>query len=194
VNGVRQVVLLDSNAYFRLGNSIRPLLQQPFGSSPQYSLYVLAELDNEYASSIRLRNKFEWLNELEYRNDRRVKRYVLRGKDAKDAATAFSFLRAYADEHEINVSPEDLKALAAGFVKGLPIVTDDGGMVQVADANGIECWSAVKLLRIMETVGRINMAKVVEILEYWQYENDLPAPLHRLRLLFKEYFGQDCPI
>ena len=47
-----QDVLLDSNAYFRLGNSIRPLLQQSFGSSPAYSLYILAELDDEYASNV----------------------------------------------------------------------------------------------------------------------------------------------
>jgi hypothetical protein len=45
-----QDVLLDSNAYFRLGNSIRPLLQQSFGSAPNYSLHVLAELDDEYGT------------------------------------------------------------------------------------------------------------------------------------------------
>ena len=58
-------------------------------------------------------------------------------------------------------------------------------MTQVAEANDIECWSTVKLLRIMETVGRINMAKVVEILEYWQYENDLPARCTDLRFYLK---------
>jgi hypothetical protein len=68
MSGASQDVLLDSNAYFRLGNSIRPLLQQSFGSSPQCSLYVLAELDDEYATSVRLRHKFEWVIQAQCRS------------------------------------------------------------------------------------------------------------------------------
>lgn len=189
-----QDVLLDSNAYFRLGNSIRPLLQQCFGSSPQYSLYVLAELDDEYATNVRLHHKFQWVTETEYRNDRKSRRYQLKGEKRAAALNAFTFLLAYADEHEINLSREDLKALATGYVTGIPVVTDDGGMAQVAEANDIECWSTIKLLRIMETAGRIDFEMVTQIIEYWEYENDLPMPLNRLRKLFTEYFGSDCPI
>lgn len=189
-----QDVLLDSNAYFRLGNSIRPLLQQSFGASPKYSLHVLAELDDEYATNVRLRHKFEWVSQVECRNDRKAKRYELRGNDRTEVNNAFGFLLAYADEQKINLSREDLKALAAGHVKGIPVVTDDGGMTRVAKANSIECWSTVKLLRLMFTAGRVNMDKVTEILEYWDYERDLPMPLSKLRQVFKEYFGADCPI
>lgn len=46
----------------------------------------------------------------------------------------------------------------------------------------------------MATAGRIDMDKVAEILEYWDYEKDLPMPPNKLRQLFKEYFGEDCPI
>jgi hypothetical protein len=66
MNEPPQDVLLDSSAYFRLATSIRPLLQQLFGCSPQYSLHVLAELDDEYATSVRLRHKFEWVTQKEY--------------------------------------------------------------------------------------------------------------------------------
>ena len=190
----RQDVLLDSNAYFRLGNSIRPLLQQSFGTSPIYSLHVLAELDDEYATNVRLRHKFEWVSQPEYCNDRKAKRYELRGDDRTKANTALSFLLAYADDQKINLSREDLKALAAGFVKGIPVVTDDSGMARVARASGIACWSTIKLLRLMVTASRVDMDKVAEILEYWDYEKDLPMPLGKLRQLFKEYFGADCPI
>ncbi|MBE7503488.1 MAG: hypothetical protein HS113_25010 [Verrucomicrobiales bacterium] len=189
-----QDVLLDSNAYFRLGNSIRPLLQRSFGPPPPYSLHVLAELDDEYASNFRVRHKFEWVSHAEYRNDRKAKRFELRGEDRTRALNAFSFLLAYADEHEINLSREDLRALAVGFVKDIPVITDDSGMIRVADANGIECWSTIKLLRVLETAGRIDMEKVTEILEYWDYENDLPMPRGRLRQVFRKHFGADCPI
>lgn len=189
-----QDVLLDSNAYFRLGNSIRPLLQQSFGSSPKYSLYVLAELDDEYASSTRLRHKFEWVTQTEFRSDRKAKRYELRGEERTNAVNAFSFLDAYAMEQGINLSREDLKALAAGFVKGVPVVSDDGGLAQVAEAYGIECWSTVKLLHVMHTSGRIDFETVTQIVEYWEYEKDLPMGSNKLRQLFKELFGEDCPI
>jgi hypothetical protein len=189
-----QDVLLDSSAYFRMGISIRPLLQGSFGTSPKYSLHVLAELDDEYATSIRLRHKFEWVSHTEYREDRRTKRYDLRGNDRTAATDAFSFLLAYADEQRINLSREDLKALAVGFVKGIPVVTDDGGTTRVAEANSIECWSTIKLLRLMVTAGRIDMEKVAEILAYWDYEHDLPMPLGKLRQVFREYFGVDCPL
>jgi hypothetical protein len=190
----RQDILLDSSAYFRLGISIRPLLHEAFGRPPQYSLYVLEELDAEFSSNVRLRHKFGWVSQSEYQSDRKAKRYRLRGADATSAQNAFTFLLAYADQHAINLSREDLKALAAGFVKGIPVVTDDGGMARVAEANGIECWSTIKLLRAMVIAGRIDMAKVTEIVEYWHYENDLPMGLGRLRQLFREYFGEDCPI
>jgi hypothetical protein len=189
-----QDVLLDSNAYFRLGISIRPLLQQSFGTSPQYNLYVLAELDNEFATSPRLQSKFNWVSESEYRTDRKARRYELRGDDRGSALKAFGYLLAYADEHKINLSREDLKALAAGFVKGIPVVTDDGGMAKVAEANGVECWSTIKLLRVMVISGRIKMENVTEILEYWDYEKDLPMSHDKLKRLFKEYFNADCPI
>jgi len=189
-----QDVLLDSNAYFRLANSIHPLLAMAFGDTPSYVLHVLAELDDEYNTSVRLRHKFEWVTQKEHREDRLSRRYQLRGDDRTDALNAFSFLMAFADDQGINLSREDLKALAVGFVKGIPVVTDDAGMVRVAEANGIECWNTIKLLKVMVTAGRIDHDKVVEIIEYWDYEKELPMARARLRQVFQDYFGTDCPI
>lgn len=194
MNEPRQDVLLDSSAYFRLAQSIHPLLQLSFGTSPTYSLHVLVELDDEYRTSTRLHHKFEWVTGTEYREDRQLKRYELHGEARSHALDAFSFLAAYADEQKLNLSREDLKALAAGFVKDIPVVTDDVSMGKVAEAHSIEGWSTIKLLRVMLTAGRIDMDKVVEILEYWVYENDLPMPEEKLRKVFVEYFGTVCPI
>lgn len=146
-----QDVLLDSNAYFRLAPSIRPLLNELFGKAPQYSLYVLAELDDEYNASTRLRHKFEWMGNSEHRQDRKAKRYELHGNARAEALNAFGFLVSYADSQRLNLSREDLKALAVGFVKGIPVVTDDGEMRRVAEAHSIECWNSVKLLKVMVT-------------------------------------------
>jgi hypothetical protein len=155
---------------------------------------VLAALDEEYRKSARLQHKFQWVTETEYCNDRAAKLYPLNRKKREDVDRAVRFLAAYADEHKLNVSLVDLKALAAGVVDSIPLVTDDGDMKKVADAHGIECWSIIKLLKLLRWAGRIDDEKVVEILEYLEFERDLPMPIDRLRRVFKEYFGTDCPI
>jgi len=190
-----QPILLDSNAYFRLALSIHPLLQVCFGEDTQFSLFVLPELDDEYRTSVRLRHKFMWVAEQQYVQDRRAKRYELKGEKQTQALTAFSFLDRYATDHGINLSREDLKALAAGFVMDMPVATDDRGMQTVAEAHQIECWNMVKLLKVMVSAGRIDMDKVTEVLEYLEEDNDLPMPKDRLRRVFKEYFPTGtCPL
>lgn len=194
MSGAVQDVLVDSNAYFRLARSITPLLGPPFGDAPAFSLYVLAELDDEYQTSSRLQNKFEWVQDREHADDRKAKRYTLKGKDLEPVRRAVTFMDRYASQEGLNMSREDLRALAAGFVKGLPVVTDDRAMQTVAKAHGIPCWSSIKLLKAMVVGGRIDLAQVAEILEYWEYENDLPAAKPALRAEYRKYFGGVCPI
>lgn len=189
-----QVILLDSNAYFRLARSIHPLLQGTFGENPEYSLFVLADLDDEYFTSSRLKTKFEWVNNPEYKRDRLAKRYTCKGKWRLNADNAFSYLAAYAADHKLNVSREDLKALAVGFARECPVVSDDSGMRCVANANGIECWGTIRLLKVMVTAKRIDMNMAKQVLQYLDHENDLPMPKIELRKQFKEYFGTDCPV
>jgi len=127
----------------------------------------------------------------QYARDRRANRYEYRGKLRKQVDNAFSFLAAYAKDNGVNVSPEDLKALAVGFARSFPVVSDDAGICQIAAEHGIECWSMVKLLKVMVTAKRIDMDKVSELLEYLAHENDLPMSRRVLRRVFKGYFG--CP-
>lgn len=170
------------------------MLKGSFGESPRYTLFVLAALDEEYGKSIRLQHKFYWVTEAEFRNDRASKRFEVKGKKREEAGRALNFLAKYADEQRLNVSLVDLKALAVGFVNLMPVVTDDSAMVEVAKAHGIECWSVIKLLKLMCSSGRIDDAKVQEIFQFLKYEHDLPMPISRLREVFREYFGSDCPI
>ena len=57
-------ILLDTNAYFRLAQSIHPLLKAAFGDQ-NYTLYVLKELQVEYEKNPRLTNRFAWVNDAE---------------------------------------------------------------------------------------------------------------------------------
>ncbi len=189
-----RVILLDSCAYFRLGQSIRPLLQGTFGPPPPFSLFVLAILDQEYLTSSRLRNKFEWVHEPEYVQDRASKCYSCRGKTTAEVDTAFSYLAGYAREHKLRLVPEDLRALAVAFARTFILISDDRGIQETASAHGIEYWNSLKLLKLMLDNNRITKAKLIEIVEYWNHQNDLPCARHTLRAEFTELFGFECPI
>lgn len=189
-----RVLLLDSNVYFRLARTLHPLLAPTFGKSPRYSLMILAELEREDRSSPRRRTKFEWVNGPEYREDRGARCYETAGRSVPQADMAFSYLEAHARAEAINVSPEDLRALAVGHARGFVVVTDDAGMRQVAEAFEIECWSVMKLLRLMQAEARISLEEVRQVLEYWDETNDLPMGIGRLRAEYHSYFDAVCPI
>ncbi len=63
-------IIVDSCAYFRLAQSIRPLLKTPFGRE-KHCLGVIKELDEEYEKSATLKNKFFWVSQQEYGDNRK---------------------------------------------------------------------------------------------------------------------------
>ncbi len=189
-----RVILLDSNAYFRLAHSIRPLLATRFGPPPPFSRFVLPELDLEYRRSPRLRTKFDWVASSEYVNDRMAKRYACKGKDRIAADNAFSFLAAHAKLEKLSVSAVDLRALVVGFVRNIPVVSDDHDLRVLAESHAIEIWGVLRLLKLMIEHNRIDLARVREVVEYWNIENDLPMGLHELRAEFQKQFGAPCPV
>ena len=189
-----RVILLDSCVYFRLARSLHPLLSGTFGPPPPYSLFVLAVLDDEYMTSSRLKNKFEWVNAKEYKQDRASKKYKCQGKWAAEADNAFSFLAANAKNNSLMLAPEDLKALAVGFVRNIAVVSDDRALCNVAVAHAVECWGSLALLKVMVDCGRITVSKVNEVLEYCDNEKDLPMARTELRERYRELFGSQCPV
>lgn len=86
-------ILLDSNSYFRLAKSIHPLLFQPFGET-RNTLYVLPELEQEYAKAPRLRSKFPWVTDPEYQSNR-SKPLSLSRQNKKDRETAYDIMWDY---------------------------------------------------------------------------------------------------
>ena len=189
-----RVILLDSNAYFRLALSISPLLAQKFGNPPPYQLKVIDEVEKEYARNPRLKTKFHWLCDHEHVAERSAHTYHCRGKVATQVDAAFSYLANYASANALNLSRVDIKALAVGAARGIPVVTDDQGMRRLAEVFAISIMGTLELLKLMVDERRLEMEKVTEILEYWLEDNDLPAPIQKLRDKFKILFGFRCPI
>jgi hypothetical protein len=63
-------IIVDSCSYFRLAQSIRPLLKTPFGKE-KHCLGVIKELDKEYEKNPTLKHKFFWVNQKEFSDNRK---------------------------------------------------------------------------------------------------------------------------
>jgi len=62
LNFLEKKLLIDSNSYFRLAQSLHPLLNSTFGKD-YYCIYILKECDQEYNENQALQNKFSWVNQ-----------------------------------------------------------------------------------------------------------------------------------
>lgn len=165
-------ILLDSNSYFRLAKSIRPLLFVEFGEN-QHCLYVLSELEDEYARNPRLQTKFSWVNEPEYR-DNRLKRLTVSRKDKAARITAYEFMWDHVQNSLPGPSRLDVVHLSYGYVLGIPVVTDDADMRELARIFGVKTLKTMELLKLMLDCGHVDMPTIRTIAAYWSYEADRP--------------------
>ena len=178
-------ILLDSNAYFRLAQSIHPLLQIEFGTE-KYCLYVIKELQSEYDKSPRLKNAFPWVNAAEYRKNRICELNISR-KSGREIEHVYDFIKNHARDSHPGTSKVDITALAHAYVLDIQIVTDDSDMLALAEDFNIKSLKTLELLKLMLDCCHIDMAVVRQIASYWIYENDRPKSFSAdYKKLFKE--------
>jgi hypothetical protein len=181
-------IILDTNAYFRLAQSIRPLLNTAFGKQ-NFTLYVLKELQVEYDKNPRLTNRFAWVNDPEYVSNR-SQRLALKAKEKSEIKRAYDFILDYVRNVHPGVSKVDVLALAHAELLAIPVVTDDDEMRQAAKDYGIKTLKTLELLKLMLDCNHIDMAKVREIAGYWAYFKDIPKSF---KADFKKLFGEEPP-
>ncbi len=181
-------LLLDTNAYLRVARSIHPLLFAEFGED-RTCLYLIEEFEREFARSRRLRSKFPWVDEPEYRDNRQVQLQVGR-KQRRAIRTAIDFIGDQADTDVLGVSPVDVSVLGHAFVLEIGVVTDDRDMRALGATFGIEIMGTLSLLKLMLDAGHIDFAKVRQIAAYWRHERDLPAKFARN---YRRLFGERPP-
>jgi len=181
-------ILVDSNAYFRLAKSIRPLLGAPFGKK-KYCLFVLKELQLEYDRSPRLKGVFHWVNESEYKENR-SQVLVITKEEKPEIKRAYEFILDYVRNVHPGVSKVDVLCLAHAEQLGIPVVTDDEEMREAAGDYGIKTLNTLELLRLMLDAGHINMSKVREIVSYLEYQRDMPKKILKD---YKRIFAEDPP-
>lgn len=177
-------ILVDTNSYLRLAQSIKPLLFDPFGDN-QYCLYVIPEL-NEELDRRRLKNKFPWVDDPDYRNDR--KHYPSVGNKEKRAILdTFDYLWDHVQTELPGPSEVDALYVAYAIELDIYVVTDDEDMISLAKAFGAKFMRTLELLKLMLDAGHIDMGKIRAIVSYWRHIKDTPGQLTKqYRKLFRE--------
>lgn len=187
-----KLFILDSNAYFRLAYSLHPLLGQTFGKSQErYVLRVIAQLDKEYSRSTRLQHKFHWVKDKKFSANRQAEQLNIATKQSREVEQARSYILSMEKDLGCDISLVDATALAIGFVKQQPVVTDDKDMCKVAAELGIIVWNLLQLLKLMLDEEHIELHKVREIAQFLDYENDLPCGRTEFAKQFKRFFDSD---
>lgn len=178
-------IIVDSCSYFRLAQSIHPLLKTPFCEEP-YLLGVIKELHDEYKKSAALKSKFFWVDHKEYAENRK-RCFTLSVNQKTDISNSFYFIRDTAREEGYGVSRVDLIALSHAYVLNIPVVTDDGDMIALAKEYDINALKSLDLLKLLYDCEIIDLDKIRSIAGYWVYQRDTPKSYKKdFRKLFKE--------
>jgi len=181
-------IIVDSCSYFRLAQSIRPLLKTPFGKE-KHCLGVIEELDKEYEKNPTLKRKFFWVNQKEH-TDNRKKCFSLTRNQRPEINHAFFFIREFARDEQLGVSKIDIKGLAYAYVLKIPVVTDDSDMLDVAKEFEISTYKTLEVMKLMHNNGLLTMKQIRSIASYWIYQNDTPKSY---RKDFKRIFSEEPP-
>jgi hypothetical protein len=180
-------ILVDTNSYLRLAQSIKSLLFVPFGDN-EYCLYVIPEL-NEELERRRLVSKFPWVDDPEYKSDRQ--HYPsLSKKQRKAIQDTFDFLWDHVETELPGPSRVDALYIAYAIELDVHVVTDDEDMIKLAKAFGARVMRSLELLKLMHDAGHVDMARVRAIVSYWRHIKDTPGQLNRL---YRKLFGDAPP-
>jgi len=179
-------IIVDSCSYFRLAQSIHPLLKMPFGRE-KYCLGVIEELDKEYAKNPTLKNRFFWVNQQEY-SDNRKDCFSPSPKQHSEINHAFFFIRDFVRDYRLSASEVDIIALSYAYVLKIPVVTDDSDMLEVAKEFEIKTYKTLEIMKLMMDSGFLKMKQIRSIVSYWAYQNDKPRSF---RKDFKRIFSED---
>lgn len=169
-------LLVDTNTYIRLAKTIRPLLFIPFGKD-KYCLYILPELNNEL-SNRRLSSKFHWLSDDEYEENRKTFLNVGK-KQRNEIDESLKFIWDYVISDIPTVSRVDAIYVAYAYELGIPVITDDQDMTELANAFDVDVMSTLALLKIMLDNKHTDLKTIKGLVDYWKFEGDCPANLHR---------------
>lgn len=165
-------ILVDTNSYLRLAQTIRPLLCRPFGDK-EYCLYVLPELNQEIENH-KLQNDFSWVKEAEYVQNRQQFPNISRKQKTSIKKTS-EHLWDYVQTELPGPSHVDVLYITYSIELDIPVVTDDQDMTALAKTFDKKVMPSLELLKIMLDCGHTDMKIIKGLCDYWQYNGDCPS-------------------
>lgn len=179
-------ILLDTNSYLRLAQSIHPLLGISFGTD-NFTLYIHNEIELELNRSSRLKTKFSWVERAEYKANRKKKLQI--PKLSKDnIENSYDYIWEFQKDAKLLLSREDIYCISTALEMNILLVTDDQNMILACKEFEVKVCSTLELLKLMLDKKHIDSEKVIEIIEYWKYENDKPANFDKELDKYFEHF------
>ncbi|MFT6910209.1 MAG: putative nucleic acid-binding protein [Oleiphilaceae bacterium] len=176
-------ILVDTNTYLRLAQTVRPLLYAPFGED-NYCLYIIPELNDELANR-RLNSKFPWVNDDEYKENRKHFPSISR-QQKKSIPDTLEYIWAAVQESYPGPSKVDALYVAYAIELRVPVVTDDGDLALLAKAFDVKVMPTLEVLKVMFDCGHIDMTKIDGAVAYWRHIGDRPS---NLELDYARFFG-----
>lgn len=183
-------ILIDTNSYLRLAQSIHPLLLTTFGKN-EYCLYVLKELNGELTNH-RLASKFHWVNDEEYVSNRQIFPSLSR-KQQRAIKDNLDFIWGHIQSDCPGPSKVDALYIAYGLELDIPIVTDDQDMTATAEAFEVRILTTLELLKLMVDCSHVSIEKVKAIISYWKHIGDTPCSPRQLDANFQSLFDEKLP-
>ena len=154
----------------------------------KYCLYIIDDLMQEFNRNPRLQNKFYWITEKEFA-DNRSHPVNITPAQKKEIAAAFDFI--WGMSREIGVSKVDVKAVATALTLKVKLVSDDGGVQEISKLYDVDCISSLSLLKLMLDNGHIDLEKVRQTVAYWQFNKDTPK---NFKQDYAALFEEDAPL
>ncbi|KPK96137.1 hypothetical protein AMJ80_01690 [bacterium SM23_31] len=187
-------IILDTNSYLRLAKSLHPLLNRTFGKS-NYCLFIIKDFQKEFNKKPILKSKFYWVNTPEFIENRK-KPIKLSPAEQKQFDLAFEIVLDTAKDENLldKLSLIDIKFITYSHILKSPLVTDDTDMMKLAKEFEIEIFNTLQLLKLMLDNNHITMEKIREIIQYLNYEDDLPKSKKELKKEYKTLFNEDLNV
>lgn len=169
-------ILLDTNAYLRLGDSLHPLLAKHFGpKGNRLKLRLTGSFLFEYSKNPRLKNKFPWVNQSKYIQDRKKGRLRVQEVLKPQIKLAKNYLWQFRMDQGLEASRVDVDILAHGYVLGIVVVADDKDMKTIAEEFEIQIMGILSLLKLMLERGRATPKDIRALAGYLEYIKDAPS-------------------
>lgn len=182
-------IIIDTNAYLRLGKSISPLLGRPFGKE-KFTLQGHDYLNKELERNDRFENKFPWINDEICVKEK--KKIIPKSSEAyKSISETYDHIFEYEKAEKLSLSLEDKYCLGTALELELTCVTDEYAMRNVAKEFDINVLTTIGLIKLMVENNFLEICQAKDIINYLEYKNDLPYSKEKVKQEFKLSFNEE---